>query len=53
MLGTGDKVRLIDDYKQLREGSCYKQREFYAKLAAPDREYIVEFVTPLKEVYLK
>lgn len=53
MLKIGDTVKLLSDTKQLRENSSYRQREYYAWLAEPKKEYIIDFITPLQEVYLR
>ena len=52
-LKKGDVVKLTDNWKTLREQSSYNQREFYAKLAHPNKHYVVEQVTTLREIYLE
>ena len=53
MLQVGDRVRFIDNYKLLKEKSLYNHREYYMKLAAPNKEYTVDAISVLNEVYLE
>lgn len=52
-MNKGDKVKLIDCWKTLKEKSGWKAREYYAKLANPNKEYVVSNITALDEVYVE
>lgn len=53
MLKIGDTVKIIDNWKEVRENSSNRQGEYYAKLANPNKEYTIRFITPSQEVYVE